>query len=86
MRKKLVLLAVLLLCTSFTPFANAACAPGEPLDPNVWCQAMCNTTTTWCEWSLVHKPTDSCYDGAGWGCSQMAETHCQCESDSLSLF
>lgn len=83
MRKKLATFVVLLLVT-LAPSGNAECPPEHNYDPLIICRAKCNERSTWCEWSLAHKPTDACY--AGDPCTQMKDGSCQCVDASLALF
>jgi hypothetical protein len=85
MRIKVVAWVLFLLAASLAPSLEADCPPNTPLDFSVWCQAHCKSTG-WCEWSLAHQPSDSCFSGTDNNCTQLQSPHCQCTTGSLALF
>jgi hypothetical protein len=88
MRKKIALLAILLLSASFALSLNAEDCVGDPRkrDMNIICRAQCQGTG-WCQWSLAYQPGDTCYaDPVSGVCSQLNPPSCQCTQGSLPLF
>lgn len=85
MKKKMIVLAILLLSASFAPSLDADCPPQQPLDNSIWCRARCQSTG-WCQWSLAYNATDSCFSGTDNNCTQLNPPHCQCTSGSMPLF